>query len=164
MAHAAGGTHAEDDLGETIGPQEIDAGPVSVVVCFGAATTVILIFLTIMFFNYMEGTILETKGFDDPQEKVAGILKEQRKELVDYGVVDAQGKELAPDEKGVTPPPVKASIPIETAMAMIVDQRIKDPNPKIVPVADPKKTDAKKEEPKKADQKKEEPKKDAKVK
>ena len=157
MAHAS-----DDDLGEGIGPQEIDAGPVSVVVLFGAVTTVILIFLTIMFFKYMEGTILETKGMDDPQEKVAAVLKEQRQELDDYGAVDAQGKELVKDEKGVTPPPVKASIPIDAAMAMIVEQRIKDPNPKIVPVADPKKADAKKEEPKKTDAKKEEPKKDAK--
>jgi hypothetical protein len=168
MAHASDSIHAArpDDLGdlagEGIGPQEIDAGPVSVVVCFGAATTLILIFLTIMFFKYMEGTILETKGLNEPDAKVKAVVDEQHAELAGYGAVDSQGKELTPDEKGVTPKPVKASIPIEAAMAMIVEQRTKDPNPKIVPMADPKKTDAKKEEPKKEEPKKDEPKKDAK--
>jgi hypothetical protein len=147
---------AHDDE-ESIGPQEIDAGPVTVVVGFGAVTTVILILMTIMFYKYMQGTILETKGLDEPIQKVAAILQEQHGELEGYGVVDAQGKELVPDAKGVKPPPVKASIPIEAAMAMIVDQRTKDPNPKITPVAAPPKTDAKKDEPKK-----DEPKKDAK--
>ena len=163
MAHASESTHAarSDDLGdlagEGIGPQEIDAGPVSVVVCFGAATTLILIFLTIMFFKYMQGTILETKGLDEPLVKVKSVVDEQHAELGAHGVVDSQGKELTPDEKGVTPKPVKASIPIEAAMAMIVEQRTKDPNPKIVPMVDPKKEPPKKDESKKA-----EPKKDAK--
>lgn len=147
---------AHDDE-ESIGPQEIDAGPVTVVVGFGAVTTVILILLTIMFYKYMQGTILETKGLDEPIQKVAAIVKEQHLELEGYGVVDAQGKELVANEKGVKPAPVKASIPIEAAMAMIVDQRTKDPNPKITPVAAPPKTDSKKDEPKK-----DQPKKDAK--
>jgi hypothetical protein len=113
--------HAEEDLVEGIGPQEIDAGPVSVVVVFGAVTTLILIFLTIMFFNYMQAQILETKGFDEPLEKVASVVADQKKQLASYGPGDAQKK--------------TASIPIDVAMAMIVEQRTKDPNPKIVPVA-----------------------------
>lgn len=117
--------HAEEDHEESIGPQEIDAGPVSVVIVFGAVTTLILIFLTIMFFNFMQNQIMETKGLDDPLEKVATVVADQRKQLVSYGPGDAQKK--------------TAAIPIDVAMAMIVEQRTKDPNPKIVPVAAPAK-------------------------
>ena len=117
MAHAEQGF----DIEEGIGPQEIDPGPVSVVVVFGAATTVILILLTIMFYNYMERQILETKGLDEPNEKVVQTVAAQRKQLESYAVVDAK--------KGT------AQVPIETAMRMIVEQRTKDPNPHIVPVA-----------------------------
>jgi len=113
--------HVDDDIEEGIGPQEIEAGPVSVVMIFGAVTTVILIFLTIMFFNFMENQIMETKGFDEPIEKVATVVAEQRKQLSSYAMVDAKKK--------------VAAVPIDVAMAMIVEQRTKDPNPKIVPVA-----------------------------
>jgi len=115
--------HGDDDVDheEGIGPQEIDAGPVSVVVLFGAVTTVILIFLTIMFFNFMQHMVMETKGLDEPNERVVSIVAEQRKQLESHAVVDAK--------KGLV------SVPIETAMAMIVEQRKKDPNPHIVPVA-----------------------------
>jgi hypothetical protein len=113
--------HAEDglDIEEGIGPQEIDAGPVSVVVIFGAVTTLILIFLTIMFFKYMENQIMETKGLDEPVEKVAAVIADQRKQLSSYNVVDPKKNLVA--------------VPIDTAMAMIVEQRTKDPNPKINP-------------------------------
>jgi len=117
MAHAEEGL----DIEEGIGPQEIDAGPVSVVVLFGAVTTLILIFLTIMFFNFMQNQILETKGLDEPLEKVATVIADQRNQLAAYAPGDAQKK--------------TAVIPIDVAMAMIVEQRTKDPNPKIVPVA-----------------------------
>lgn len=117
--------HGDDDVDheEGIGPQEIDAGPVSVVVIFGAVTTVILILLTIMFFNFMQHMVMETKGLDEPNERVVGVIAEQRKQLESHSVVDAK--------KGLV------SVPIETAMAMIVEQRKKDPNPHIVPVAPP---------------------------
>lgn len=123
--------HAEDglDIEEGIGPQEIDAGPVSVVVIFGAVTTVILIFLTIMFFKYMENQIMETKGLDEPIEKVAEVIADQKKQLSSYNVVDAQKNLVA--------------VPIDTAMAMIVEQRTKDPNPKINPALQAKPADAK---------------------
>jgi hypothetical protein len=117
MAHAEQGL----DIEEGIGPQEIDAGPVSIVVVFGAVTTVILILLTILFYKFMVNTILETKGLDEPNVKVAAVIAEQRKDLASGGVVDAQKKLI--------------KVPIETAMAMIVEQRTKDPNPKLAPVA-----------------------------
>ena len=157
MAHRAKTDDLDDEDGEGIGPQEIDAGPVTVVVGFGAVTTVILIFLTIMFFSYMQGTILETKGLDDPDEKVKAVVDAQKKSMHEFGLVDSAGKTLPADAPAAAVKSAKASIPIETAMAMIVEERTKNPNPKIVPVVDPKKTDAKKDEPKK-----EEPKKDAK--
>jgi signal transduction histidine kinase len=125
MAHAEDGLNIE----EGIGPQEIDAGPVSVVVVFGAVTTLILIFLTIMFFNFMENQIMETKGLDEPIEKVAAVVADQKKQLASYGMVDAK-KNLA-------------SVPIDAAMAMIVEQRTKDPNPKINPALQAKPADAK---------------------
>ena len=125
MAHAEEGL----DIEEGIGPQEIDAGPVSVVVIFGAVTTLILIFLTIMFFNYMENQIMETKGLDEPVERVAAVLADQRKELSSYNVVDAKKNLVA--------------VPIDAAMAMIVEQRTKDPNPKINPALQGKPADAK---------------------
>ena len=96
---------------------------------FGAVTTLILIFLTIMFFNYMENQIMETKGLDEPVERVAAVIAGQKKELSSYNVVDAKKNLVA--------------VPIDTAMAMIVEQRTKDPNPKINPALQGKPADAK---------------------